>query len=66
MQSENLTTELQAEDVKQDMNDIDEENKELDESGDQQDSQHGSSQSLREAEQKKEHDFDLESGLIKY
>jgi type IV secretory pathway TraG/TraD family ATPase VirD4 len=50
MQSENLTTELQAEDLKRDMNDIDEENNELDESGDQQDSEHGSSQSLDEAE----------------
>jgi len=66
MQSENLTTELQAEDVKQDMNDIDEENKELDEPSDQQDSKRGSSQSLSQTEQKKEQDFDLESGLIKH
>ena len=66
MQSKNLTTELQAEDLKRDMNDIDEENKELDKPSDQQDPKHGSSQSLGEAEQKKEHDFDLESGLIKY
>jgi type IV conjugative transfer system coupling protein TraD len=66
MQSENLTTELQAEDVKQDIAGIDEENNELDKSGDKQDSQHGSSQSLGEAEQKRGHDFDLESGLIKY
>ena len=66
MQSENLTTELQAEDVKQDMNDIDEENKELDKTSDQQDSKRGSSQSLSQTEQKKEQDFDLESGLIKH
>ena len=48
------------------MNDIDEENKELDEPSDQQDSKRGSSQSLSQTEQKKEQDFDLESGLIKH
>ena len=66
MQSENLTTELQTQDSKQDIADIDEENNELDESGDQQDSEHGSSQSLDEAEQKQMRDLNLESGIIKY
>ena len=53
-------------DLKQDIADIDEENNELDESGDQQDSEHGSSQSLDEAEQKQMRDLNLESGIIKY
>ena len=66
MQSENLTTELQTQDLKQDIADTDEENNELDESGDQQDSEHGSSQSLDEAEQKQMRDLNLESGIIKY
>lgn len=60
------TTELQTQDLKQDIADIDEENNELDESGDQQDSEHGSSQSLDEAEQKQMRDLNLESGIIKY
>ena len=66
VQSENLTTELQTQDSKQDIADIDEENNELDESDDPKDSEHGSSQSLGETEQKKERDLNLESGIIKY
>ena len=66
VQSENLTTELQAEDSKQDIAGIDEENNELDESSDQQDLQHDNPQSLDEAEQKQMHDLNLESGIIKY
>ena len=66
VQSENLTTELQVQDLEQDIADIDEENNELDESDERKDSEHGSSQSLDEAEQKQMRDLNLESGIIKY
>ena len=41
-------------------------NNELDESDERKDSEHGSSQSLDEAEQKQMRDLNLESGIIKY
>ena len=66
IQSDNLATEPQVRDLEQDIAGIDENNNDRDEVEEREESGHGNSKSLDEAEQKKQRDLDAECSIIKH